>query len=141
MKRIKIIGKAQPLVRDKGPAQPLIDPSTVAEALGAAEAESVPAGGSPPSFTALRYELSQRLSSTGGRPALRGTDRRQKIPLSNEDWMRLCELAKRVADLDPRPAPAQIASALLHLALENLDTAETLLRGRPIADQHWVQRQ
>jgi len=141
MKRIKIIGKAQPLIRDTGPAQPLVDPSTVAEALGAAEIGTVLDGGSPPSFAALRYELSQRLLSTGGRPALKGTDRRQKIPLGDDDWTRLCELAQRVADLDARPAPAQVASALLHLALANLDAAETLIRGRRIADRHWVQRE
>ena len=141
MKRIKIIGRAQPLIRDMGPAQPLVDPSTVAAALGAVEIGTVIDGGSPPSFAALRHELSQRLMSAGGRPALTGTDRRQKIPLSNDDWTRLCELAQRVADADTRPAPAQVASALLHLALANLDAAETLIRGRPIADRHWVQRE
>jgi hypothetical protein len=141
MKRIKIIGKTQPLIRDTGQAQPLVDPSLIAEALGADEIGNVLDSGNPLSFAALRHELAQRLLSTGGRPALKDTDRRQKIPLSDDDWTRLCELAQRVSDLDARPAPAQVASALLHLALANLDAAETLIRGRPIPDRHWVQRE
>ena len=130
MKRIKIIGKTQPLIRDTGQAQPLVDPSLVAGTLQADEIGKVPDTGSPPSFAALRYELSQRLLSTGGRRALKDTDRRQKIPLSDDDWARLCELAQRIGDLDARPAPAQVASALLHLALANLDAAEMLIQGR-----------
>jgi hypothetical protein len=141
MKRIKIIGKTQSLIRDTGQAQPLVDPLLVAETLGADKIGNVPDTGSPPSFAALRYELSQRLLSTGGRPALKDTSRRQKIPLGDDDWTRLCELAQRVADMDARPSPAQVASAPLHLALTNLDAAEALIRGRPIADEHWVQRE
>lgn len=141
MKRIKIVGKTQPLIRDKGPAQPLVDPVHVGETLEADESMHIAVGATPPSLAALRNELAQRLLSTGGRPALRDTDRRQKIPLSDDDWGRLQELATRVADLDARPAPAQVASALLHLALTNLDAAEAVIRNEPIPDEGWVQRE
>jgi len=139
MTRIKIIGNTQPLIRDTSQGQPLVDPSLVAETLQADEIGNIPDTGSLPSFAALRYELSQRLLSTGGRPALKDTDRRQKIPLGDADWTHLCELAQRLAEVDARPAPAQVASALLHLALANLDAAEMLIRGRPLDEEYWIQ--
>ena len=139
MKRIKLTGKSQPLIRDTGPAQPLVARVTIRDALDAEEVGAVFTTGGVPSLAALRQELFRRLVSTGGRPALEGTARRQKVPLSDADWERLCELAQRLADGGPRPAPAQVASALLHLALENLDVAESSLRGQPIEDQHWTQ--
>jgi hypothetical protein len=120
MKRIKIIGKTQPIIRDTGPAQRLVDPARVGEVLEADASVHIGSGASPPTLAALRYELAQRLSSTGGRPALRDTDRRQKIPLSNDDWGRLQELAARMSEPDFRPAAAQVASTLLHLALKGL---------------------
>ena len=141
MKRIKNVGKTQPLVRDTSRAQSLVDPSLVAKTIGADEIGDLRDAGSLPSLAALRQELARRLLSTGGRPALKDTDRRQKIPLSDDDWMRLCDLARRLADLETRPAPAQVASALLHLALANLEDAESLIRDRQIADQHWAQRE
>lgn len=103
-----------------------IDPELVAERLGA---ERAAAGtgrpGSPPALLALRQELARRLVSTGGRPRLTGTQRRQKIPLADEDWQALEKLAEGLADDDIRPSPGQVASVLLHQALEGtIDEAE-----------------
>jgi hypothetical protein len=42
MRRIKIVGRAQPLIRDTGRAQPLVDPRMTAEVLEAAPATRSP---------------------------------------------------------------------------------------------------
>lgn len=112
----------QPRIRNSGPKQPRIDPATLAKALGAERVGRAPSGSrSPPARFALRMEVARRLSSTGGRPGLVGTTRRQKIPLSDEDWKRLEEIANSVGTEGYRPSPAQIASILLHRALDTLD--------------------
>jgi len=73
---------------------------------------------------ALRAEVTSRLSSSGGRPSLDGTTRRQKIPLSDTDWALLEQLAENLADQEYRPSPSQVASILLHRALKSLSQAE-----------------
>ena len=128
MKRIKDTSPTQPRIRDTSPLQPRVDPLMVARALGAEVIGTVPKGLNPMAFAALRQDLFRRLVSTGGRPSLEGVDRRQKVPISDEDWKRLRRLAARLATPTQRPAPAQVASALLHLALANLDDAESALR-------------
>jgi len=70
---------------------------------------------------AVRQELLSRLTSTGGRPGLKGTTRRQKIPLDDEDWSRLQKIAEALNDDEVRPTPGQVASVLLHRLLENID--------------------
>ena len=42
----------------------------------------------------LRQALAAALKSSGGRPTLEGTARRQKIPMSDPDWAKLEELAR-----------------------------------------------
>ena len=128
MKRIKDTSEKQPRIRDTSPVPPRVDPLMVARALGAEVVGTLPKGRNPVAFHTLRYDLARRLVSTGGRPSLEGVDRRQKIPVSDDDWKRLCRLAARLANATQRPAPAQVASALLHIALANLDDAETVLR-------------
>lgn len=119
--RIKIIGKTPPRIRHTGPAEPFIDIKTVVAALDVDPIGTVPTGLSPPALRAVREEIANRLASTGGRPALQGTVRRQKIPLSDDDWARLRVLADHIGkdsgEDTLRPTPGQIASALLHIVL------------------------
>lgn len=96
----------------------LIDPAEVGAALGGERVEKVetlPQG--PLMLHALRLELSERRRSSGGRPALAGTDRRVKIPLSDEDWSRLAEMAGDMAADNFAPSPGQVAGILLHNAI------------------------
>lgn len=128
MKRIRITSPSQPRVRHIGPTETKVDPAVVAAALEAEASGAVATGTAPPAFVALRQEIATRLTSTGGRPRLEGAVRRQKIPLSEADWERLLELSDRIATGDVRPSPGQVASALLHSSLANLDFAAARLR-------------
>lgn len=123
MKRIGITSKLAPRIRHTGPAHRLIAPEVVASALEGDPVGSLAEGVNPVSLVALRNEIGRRLTSTGGRPSLEGTERRQKVPLDDQDWTRLCVLADRIAVGGPRPTPGQVASALLRLALTSFDRA------------------
>ncbi len=100
-----------------------IDPAQVAKALGAEEASDVherALSGSAPALFALRQALYQRLRSTGGRRGIEGATKRHKIPLIEGDWERLQEVAKASRNGSIQPTPAQVASLLLHQALNAL---------------------
>ncbi len=123
--RIKRTGKALPRVRSTSRRAKRIEPAVVADALGADVTSTTHSKqGSPPALFALRQELACRLTSTGGRRGLAGATRRQKIPLDDDDWSRLQDLAQRVADKDVRPTAGQVAGVLLHKALEEIDEAQ-----------------
>ena len=122
-KHIKLTGKTAPTIRDISVVAPKVKLERVTEAMGA---EMVAEGtqnlrGAPPSLVALRQELARRLRSTGGRPSLEGTSRRQKIPLSDEDWSLLEELAQKTSTEALSATPGQIASVLLHQALNSIN--------------------
>ncbi len=76
----------------------------VAFALGVGQenGEEVGQGGSPHIFYVMRQEIMERLESSGGRPRLRGTSIRQKIPLGVADWslLKQIDLAAIKASLD-----------------------------------------
>jgi hypothetical protein len=72
----------------------------------------------PITLFAVREELVQRLQSSGGRPGLAGTTRRAKIPLSDEEWLRLEELAASLSSPGFAPSAGQVASVLLTLSLD-----------------------
>ena len=57
---------------------------------------------SPASLLAVRAELAEALWSRGGRPDIRGTTRRQKVPLADTDWAHLDHLAARGSSRGPR---------------------------------------
>jgi hypothetical protein len=69
----------------------------------------------------VRREIYQRLRSNGGRPALEGSEKRQKIPLSGEDWARLCAAAEKMTDDQVKPTPGQVAAILLRKGLDALE--------------------
>ncbi len=117
-KRIRTSEATLGLVRDAGPSMPRIEATQVQEALGAeAPAEGLIGVLAPISLFALRDELARRLQSSGGRPALSGTTRRAKIPLSDQEWLQLEELAAAVSSPGFAPSAGQVASVLLTLSL------------------------
>jgi hypothetical protein len=104
-----------------GSGQPRIDPAQVAAALGGEPAEGTKQG-SPGvvALYALRSELLRCRQSNGGRPGIAGTSHRLKIPLTERDWTVLEGLADRLAETGFAPSPGQIASVLLHAAIESV---------------------
>ena len=102
-------------IRNLSKASPNISRDTIAESFGA-----VPVGSTrdrnDPSW-ALAYvarEIDQRLRSTGGRPALADTERKVKVPVTKDDLARL----EAIASTYSKVAPSQIASILLHMAID-----------------------
>jgi hypothetical protein len=114
-RRIRDTGARERRLRDTGSRERRVEPADLAKALGAEPVGSVEAS---PMFSmeGLYRELAERLRSTGGRPALEGATRRQKIPLTDADWNELERLSERLS-----ATPGQIASVLLHQVLVNLD--------------------
>lgn len=114
-------------IRSTSKVVPRIDPSKVAQALGAepTDVASAQLGMGPLSLFQVRQELFRRLQSTGGRPSLSGTSRRTKIPLSDGQWNQLEEIASEVASPAFSPSAGQIASVLLTLSLRSLRSEDT----------------
>lgn len=105
-------------IRDTSSSLPPIGAEQVRKALGAEEtAEGLAKMLAPVTLFAVREELVKRLQSSGGRPALAGTTRRAKIPLSDEQWMQLEELAAVMTESGFAPSAGQVASVLLSLSL------------------------
>jgi hypothetical protein len=108
-------------VRDTGPALPRVDPARVQEALGAEQAaEGLAEALAPVTLYAVREELVRRLQSNGGRPGLSGVSRRAKIPLSDQEWLGLEELAAAISSPGFAPTAGQVASVLLTLSLHSV---------------------
>jgi hypothetical protein len=148
--RIRTTGATYPRIVDTSPTLPrLVDtsatlprlePSEVAAALGAEPcAEGLEGALGPITLFALRQELFQRLQSSGGRPGLSGTTRRAKIPLSDQQWLQLEELAAAVSSPGFAPSAGQVASVLLTLSLEAVGSrvaqAGTGASGSPLVRQ------
>ncbi len=102
-----------------------VESSEFAHAIGATEVQHAAKGqrANPSATSALRLDLYRRLASTGGRPSLQGATRRQKIPLTDEDWRHCEEIAELLANEKVSPTPGQVASGLLHHALGQIDYA------------------
>jgi hypothetical protein len=114
-RRVRDTSARERRLLDTGARERRVDPLDVATALGAEPLGSVQAR--PLVAVADLYrELAERLRSTGGRPALEGATRRQKIPLTDADWNELERLSERLS-----ATPGQVASVLLHQVLANLD--------------------
>jgi len=78
----------------------------------------------PVALLAIRDALMDRLRSTGGRPALSGDGSRQRVQISANDWQAITDIAGRIAVGHHKPSPAQVASVLIHLALERIAFGE-----------------
>lgn len=77
----------------------------------------------PGMLLAVRDELMRRLRSTGGRPGLSGT-LPQRVQVSAVDWQKIVAIADHIEVGRHKPSPAQVASILVHLALERVTAAE-----------------
>jgi hypothetical protein len=133
-RKIAHSGAAPSRIRDTSPAQPRVEPAAVAAALGGEDTGVTrDQGGGPVSLFLVRAELARRLHSSGGRPALEGSTRRVKIPVGEQEWRQLEELAASLAEGGFTPSAGQVASVLLTLSLRSLvergpDSVRTELR-------------
>jgi hypothetical protein len=119
--RITTTGTAQPRIRATGNGQPHIDHAQVAAALGAEPVEgNIQGNPGVVALYALRSELLRCRQSNGGRPGIAGTSQRLKIPLSDQDWTELEGLADQLSEEGFAPSAGQIASVLLHAAIQSV---------------------
>jgi hypothetical protein len=122
MARLVVIDSPRPRLEIGEPqTRRRITPEEIEKGLGAERAGAVPPGGSPISAYAVRRELFCRLRSTGGRPALAGTDVKPKIPMRQSQWKKLEDLARRVQCASFHPSPAQLASVILDAAIDQFE--------------------
>jgi len=116
---LKITSRSAGAIRHAGTAVRSVGHEVIAKALGAGEIVSREKGhGAPISLRALRQELESRVRSTGGRPALEGATKVQKIPLKPEDWARLKELADQLSRQGVSATAGQVASVMVHSQLK-----------------------
>ncbi len=123
-KRIRDTAPPVKRIQPSEPAVRRLDPQAVAEALGgepmAGHVEGRPG---PLTLHVLREELLRRRHSSGGRPGLEGTNLRAKVPLNDQDWAQLEELAGSLSAEGFAPSAGQVASVLLSLALRSVTQA------------------
>lgn len=115
--KLKITGRSTGVIRHAGRASRSVKPAAIANALGAEVVSAQSVRGAPISLHALRQELGSRIRSTGGRPALEGATKIQKIPLKPEDWSRLEELAAGLSRQGVSATAGQVASVMVHKQL------------------------
>lgn len=124
--KLKITSRSAGAIRHAGTATRSVTPDVIAKALGADKVVSrTNVHGAPISLHALRRQLESRVRSTGGRPALEGATKIQKIPLKPEDWSRLEELAARLSRQGVSATAGQVASVMVHSQLELLAPSAT----------------
>ncbi len=116
------------IIKNVGPTQRQVNSKVVAKELGAETVGvTIDTRQGPISLFALRQFLVERLRSSGGRPALVGAlkKKRNKIPLFDEDWIKLEKIAKYYKQKEGlNVSPGQIASALVHTDVSRIDTAK-----------------
>ena len=111
--------KPPPRIRDIGARSERIESEAVAQALHAEVVSTTEMHGSPITMYALREAIGKRLTSTGGRPALAGSTRRQKIPISDQDWDELKHIAEE--ELGSRSvSPAQVGAILIRFGIAQI---------------------
>src|ERR1700716_4195142 len=120
--KLKITSRSAGAIRHAGTAARSVRPEAISKALGAAELVSREnVHGAPISLHVLRRELESRVRSTGGRPALEGATKIQKIPLKPEDWSRLEGLANELARQGVSATAGQVASVIVHSQLKRIE--------------------
>ena len=129
--KLKITSRSAGTIRHSGATFRSIGPDVIVKALGADEVVSRKnVHGAPISLHAVRRELETRVRSTGGRPALEGATKIQKIPLKPEDWSRLEELAEQLSREGVSATAGQVASVMVHKQLELIGSSAAH-QGRP----------
>lgn len=137
--KLKITSRSAGAVRHAGTTARSVTPEVIAKALGAGEMVSREnVHGSPIGLHALRRELESRVRSTGGRPALEGATKIQKIPLKPEDWSRLGELADQLSRQGISATAGQVASVMVHSQLERVAPSAT--RDARTSRRSWARR-
>jgi hypothetical protein len=103
-----------------GPTKRRVDRTGLAQALGAAEVEPIKHTiDTPLGFVAVRQALLADRRSTGGRPGFADADRR-KIPIPASVWRVVSDAAAEMSEPGFHPSPAQVASAILSVAVDHL---------------------
>jgi hypothetical protein len=114
-------------IKDTGKTQRRVNPKLIAKALGAEDTGvEIDTRKGPISLFTLRQFLLEKLSSTGGRPRLRGTRKiRSKISFFDEDWEKIEMLSKYYREKEGiNVTSSQIASALIHAEVSKIDTSK-----------------
>jgi hypothetical protein len=129
-KKLKISSPSSPRIRHSGATYRVVRSDEVQEALRAETfAYKQDVGAAPISLSVLREDILTRVRSTGGRPALEGATRIQKIPLAPEDWTRLEEIAAHLSREGSSATAGQVASLILHRQLEYLSATRSRRAG------------
>lgn len=98
-----------------------IDRTGLSQALGAATSASLRhTDDTPLGFVAVRQKLMNDRRSTGGRPGFADAERR-KIPIPAAVWRLVADAAAEMAEPGFQPSPAQVASAILSIAVHHLN--------------------
>jgi hypothetical protein len=107
-------------IRLTGGTKRRVDRTDLGEALGATSVVAIQTGTDTPlGFVAVRQELMDKLRSIGGRPGFDGAERR-KIPVTDAVWRMVIMAADEMSEPGFRPSAAQVASAILSLAVHHL---------------------
>jgi hypothetical protein len=120
-----------------------VDRSNLQQQLGAAISGTVlHRTDTPLGFVAVRQELIEKRRSTGGRPGFANAERR-KIPVAESVWRAVSDAAAEMAEPGFRPSPAQVASAILSVAVHRLgpelkrETRHALTASRSLRQSAW----
>ena len=121
MKRIITFSNKRPAktIRDIGPRAKSIDNELIADRLGAEDELATHTPTSSLSLYSLRESIFALLTSNGGRPGLVGITRRQKIPISDQDWDELKQIAREEFSTK-KVSPGQIAAMFIKEGLAQL---------------------
>lgn len=114
-RRIIDTSPTQPRIHDTSPTQPYIDPDVVAAALGGEFVGTVSRGGSPLGAVARLTE--------SGKPNQAEIARREQVALSDAQMRQLGDLAAALTNGAATPTTAQVATAVLSIALRSLANA------------------
>lgn len=122
MARIQFSDKTKaPLQFDEPQTRRRLTQEDIEKGLGAELVGTLPTGDNPMVAFALRDELLRRLRSTGGRPALDGTDVRHRVPMRSSKWYRLEQIAKEFETETFHPTATQVAALFLEFAIDGYD--------------------
>ena len=120
-------------IKDTGKTQRRVNTEIIAKALGAEDTGvEIDTKKGPISLLTLRHFLLGKLSSTGGRPRLRGTRKtRSKISFFDEDWEKIELLSRYYREEEGiNVTSSQIASALIHAEVSKIDTSKIKLKSQ-----------
>jgi hypothetical protein len=118
-KRIKVISKTLPKIVSTSKMLRKIEPEKVSEALGAQEVFEIDTDRNIGSISgiALRMEIAEKITSTGGRPSIAFADGEKKIPISDENWETLKVMAnfltESIGSKSKKVTPTHLASIIL----------------------------